>query len=169
MNLSSNHLEAGVGTGYFLDHVTGAGFDRLVLLDINRHCLDRAERRLAHFNLTTVQANLLAPIVLPLTPFDSIALTYVLHCLPGRMDEKLVVLDHLRPLMKKDSVIFGATILGRGISPNLAARRLLALYKYKGVFNNSEDDLDSLSAGLRQRFSRVEIERQGCVALFSAT
>jgi Methyltransferase domain len=168
-NLSGNHLEAGVGTGYFIDHVTDAGFDRLVLLDINRHCLDRAARRLARFNPTLVQANLLAPIVPPLAPFDSIAITYVLHCLPGRMDEKLVALDHLRPLMKEGAVLFGATILGNGISPNLAARQLLALYNAKGVFNNYDDDLDSLSAGLRQRFARVEIERQGCVALFSAT
>ncbi len=50
-NLSGNHLEAGVGTGLFLDR-TGdeAKLDRLVLLDINRHCLDRAARRLARFH-----------------------------------------------------------------------------------------------------------------------
>jgi hypothetical protein len=168
MNLSSNHLEAGVGTGYFLDHVTGAGFDRLALLDINRHCLDRAARRLARFNPTLVQANLLAPIASQLAPFDSIGLTYVLHCLPGSMDEKLTVLDNLRPLMNEGAVLFGATILGRGIKPNLAARRLLALYNAKGVFNNYEDDLDSLSAGLRQRFGCVDFEIQGCVALFRA-
>jgi Methyltransferase domain len=168
-NLSSNHLEAGVGTGYFLDHMKDAQFDRLVLLDINRHCLDRAAGRLARFNPAIVQASLLAPIAPTLPPFDSIGLTYVLHCFPGRMDKKLAVIDHLRPLMNRNAVLFGATILGRGITPNVAARRLLALYNAKGVFDNYEDDLESLTAGLRQRFARVEIERQGCVALFSAT
>ncbi|HEX2447471.1 MAG TPA: hypothetical protein VHK26_04705 [Methyloceanibacter sp.] len=115
------------------------------------------------------QVNLLAPIGLDLEPFASVGLTYVLHCLPGGMSEKLVAVDHLRPLMRKDAVLFGATILGRGIAPNVAARRLLDLYNAKGVFNNREDDVASLRDGLRQRFGEVEIEQQGCVALFRAT
>jgi hypothetical protein len=85
------------------------------------------------------------------------------------MSEKLVVLDHLRPLMRKHAVLFGATILGRGIRPNLAARTLIDLYNAKGVFNNRDDDLDSLSRGLRQRFDAVEIVTQGLVAMFRAT
>ncbi|MBM3544633.1 MAG: class I SAM-dependent methyltransferase [Alphaproteobacteria bacterium] len=168
-NLSGNHLEAGVGTGFFLDHTGEGRIGRLVLLDINRHCLDCAARRLARFNPTLVQANLLAPIATSLAPFDSVSLTYVLHCLPGRMHEKLATLDYLRPLMNEKAVLYGATILGRGITPNLAARRLLALYNAKGVFNNYEDDLESLTAGLRQRFGHVAIETQGCVALFRAS
>ena len=103
-----------------------------------------------------------------LLPFASVNLTYVLHCLPGRMREKLAAVDHLRPLMDKRAVLFGATILGRGIAPNGAARALLNLYNAKGVFNNREDDFASLSDGLRQRFAQVEIETQGCVALFRA-
>ena len=65
-------------------------------------------------------------------------------------------------------MLFGATILGRGIAPNRAARALLDLYNAKGVFNNREDDLASLGDGLRQRFETVEIEQEGCVALFCA-
>jgi hypothetical protein len=57
------------------------------------------------------------------------------------MDEKLAAVDHLRPLMQKGTVLFGATILGRGVAPNLAARALLDLYNEKGVFDNREDDL----------------------------
>jgi hypothetical protein len=170
-NLSANHLEAGVGTGFFLDRtVTGASrLHRLVLIDINRHCLDRAGRRLARFNPALYQVNLLAPITLDVAPFASVGLTYVLHCLPGRMREKLAAVDHLRPLMSEGAVLFGATILGRRIAPNGAARALLDLYNAKGVFNNREDDIATLSGGLRQRFDQVEIERQGCVALFRAT
>jgi len=48
-NLSSNHLEAGTGTGFFIDRSGRTRFDRLVLLDINRHCLELAARRLARF------------------------------------------------------------------------------------------------------------------------
>src|SRR6185436_19206243 len=110
----------------------------------------------------------LAPLELEMTPFSSVGLTYVLHCLPGRMSEKLAAVDHLRPLMRKGAVLFGATILGRGIAPNRSASALLDLYNAKGIFNNREDDLASLSYGLRQRFGEVEIEVEGCVALFRA-
>jgi hypothetical protein len=167
-NLSPNHLEAGVGTGFFVDEAGDGRIDRLVMLDINRHCLDRARKRLARFKPELHEANLLAPLKLDGRPFASVGLTYVLHCLPGRMSEKLVVVDHLRPSMQQDAVLLGATILGRGVAPNAPARALLGLYNAKGVFNNREDNLDSLADGLRQRFGRVEIELQGLVALFRA-
>ena len=167
-NLSADHLEAGVGTGYFLDKTGNAKAGRLVLLDINRHCLHRAARRLARFRPELHEVNLLAPIELGLTPFASVGLTYVLHCLPGRMSEKLVAVDHLRPLLRKGAVVFGATILGLGIAPNRAASALLDFYNAKGVFNNREDDMASLRDGLRQRFDEVEIDSEGCVALFRA-
>jgi hypothetical protein len=138
------------------------------LLDINRHCLDRAGRRLARFKPALYEVNLLAPLKLDLAPFTSVGLTYVLHCLPGRMSEKLASIDHLRPLMTERAVLFGATILGRGMAPNMAARTLLDLYNAKGVFNNREDDAASLLDGLRKRFDQVAIEVQGCVALFRA-
>jgi hypothetical protein len=65
-------------------------------------------------------------------------------------------------------VLFGATILGRGIAPNAAARGLLGLYNRKGVFNNLGDDVAGLRDGLEARFERVTVEVQGCVALFEA-
>ena len=168
-NLSSEHLEAGVGTGVLLDRAAPAGLTRLVLLDANRNCLDRAGRRLARFSPELHQVNLLAPLALPVAPVASVGLTYVLHCLPGRMDEKLKAVDHLRPLMRDGAVLFGATILGRGIAPNRAASALLDLYNAKGVFNNRDDDLAALSSGLRQRFADVEIAQEGCVAIFRAS
>jgi len=166
-NLSANHLEAGAGTGLFVDR-TGHKLDRLVLLDMNEHCLVRAGRRLARFRPTTCQANLLAPIEPGLGRFDSVGLTYVLHCLPGSMGEKLVAVDHLKPLMAEGAVLFGATILGHDVHANGAARALLDLCNAQGVFNNRTDDFEALAEGLRTRFPRVEIERQGCVALFRA-
>src|SRR5665809_27888 len=72
-HLSADHLEAGVGTGFFVDHARRAAFDRLILLDINRHCLDRAGSRLAHFNPVLRQVNLLDPIEIDAAPFASVA------------------------------------------------------------------------------------------------
>ncbi len=126
-------------------------------------------RRLARFRPTIRQANLLAPIEPGPAPVNSVGLTYVLHCLPGSMSEKLIAIDHLKPLMAEGAVLFGATILGRGVAANVAARALLELYNAKGVFNNRADDLEGLSEGLRQRFATVKIESQGCVALFRAS
>jgi hypothetical protein len=73
------------------------------------------------------------------------------------MSEKLKAVDHLRPLMGKGAVLFGTTILGRGIAPNRAARALISLYSdsAEGMLNNREDDIASLSHGLRQRFDQV--------------
>ncbi len=168
-NLSSNHLEAGIGTGFFIDRSGRTSFDRLVLLDINRHCLEVAARRLARFKPELVQASLLDPLPRMGRVFNSVGLTYVLHCLPGTMTEKLAVLDHLVPVMADGAVLFGATILGRGVAPNFAARRLLGLYNNRGVFNNLADDQTALEAGLRSRFDEVQIARHGLVALFRAT
>ncbi|MGZ5862088.1 MAG: class I SAM-dependent methyltransferase [Methyloceanibacter sp.] len=172
-NLSANHLEAGVGTGFFIDSAGHAAFDRLVLLDINENCLGIAAKRLARFAPVRWQASLFELRSRPggpaTAPFDSIGLTYVLHCLPGTMMQKLGVIDRLRTLMRPRAALFGATILGRGIVPNGAARALLALYNSKGVFNNRVDDLARLTEGLEQRFAAVKIETYGCVALFRAT
>ena len=165
-NLSSRHLEAGVGTGFFIDRADPAGFEELTLLDINRHCLARSAQRLARYRPMLCETNLLAPIASELEPAESIGLTYVLHCLPGHMAEKLKAIDHLQPVMSKDTVLFGATILGREIEPNAAARSLLRLYNAKGVFNNLDDDLPTLTDGLKSRFGKVEIDTIGCVALF---
>jgi hypothetical protein len=77
------------------------------------------------------------------------------------------VIDHLRPLMSERAVLFGATILGRGIASNAASRSLLRLYNAKGVFNNLDDDLASL-VGLKARFGSVNLETRGCVALSRA-
>ena len=168
-NLSANHLEAGIGTGYFIDRSGRTSFNRLVLLDINRHCLERAGRRLARFKPELVEASLFDPLPKMGALFDSAGLTYVLHCLPGTMTEKLVVVDHLLPLLADRAVLFGATILGGGIAPNFAARNLLALYNDRGVFNNRADDQAALETGLRRRFVDVQIRRRGLVALFRAT
>jgi Methyltransferase domain len=167
-NLAGHHLEAGVGTGFFIDRADRATFEQLTLLDINRHCLARSAQRLGRYQPLLCEANLFAPIAIELEPVDSVGLTYVLHCLPGRMADKLKAIDHLRPLMNERAVLFGATILRRGIAPNAAARSLLRLYNAKGVFNNLDDDLAALSDGLKARFNQVDIETSGCVALFRA-
>src|SRR3989304_802579 len=61
-NLSANHLEAGVGTGFFIDRTGASRLSRLVLIDINRHCLEPAGRRLAPFKPPPPPINPLPPL-----------------------------------------------------------------------------------------------------------
>src|SRR6476646_3131204 len=96
------------GHRLFIDRADRATFEQLTLLDINRHCLARSAQRLARYHPLLCEANLFAPVAIELEPVDSVGLTYVLHCLLGRMAEKLKAIDHLRPLMNERAVLFGA-------------------------------------------------------------
>lgn len=168
-HVSAKHLDLGVGTGYFLDR---CGFPvaepRIALIDLNPTCLAVAAKRIARYQPEQHRANLLAPLTGVPGGFDSVSLTYLLHCLPGGMAEKAAVLDHLRPLMNPGATIFGATLLSEGVPRSALARGLARLYNRKGVFGNAEDSLVGLEAALTARFEVLELETVGCAALFVA-
>lgn len=166
--LSANHLDVGVGTGFFLDRSTPPHErPRLALMDANPRCLARAGGRLARYRPELIRRNVLEPIAWGGPPFDSIGLNYLLHCLPGPMPRKSKALDHLVPLLRSGGVLFGATILGRGVPCGPAARGLMRVYQRRGIFANGEDDAASLAEALHARFVEVELAVCGCVALFS--
>lgn len=168
-HVTANHLDVGVGTGYFLERCRfPTGAPRIALLDINRNSLDFAAGRIARHRPETYLRNLLEPLSIDAPPFDSVGLNYVLHCLPGTIAAKAVALDHLKAVMNADAVLFGSTLLQGGVPRGRLARRLMAFYNRKGIFSNRDDDLDGLKAALGQRFRDVSIEVAGCAALFSA-
>lgn len=167
--VSGAHLDVGPGTGWYLDH---ARFDRppraITLLDANPNVLAAASRRLARFEPGTHQANLLEPIDLAPRTFDSIALTHVLHCLPGTMADKGAVLGRLAALLRPGGRLFGSTILSGGVRHTPISRGLMRLLDARGVFGNRHDDLDALEDALAERFAEHEVRTVGTVALFSA-
>lgn len=168
-HVTANHLDVGVGTGYFLERCRfPTGAPRIALLDINRNSLDFAAGRIARHSPETYQRNLLEPLSIDAPPFDSVGLNYVLHCLPGTIGAKAVALDHLKAAMNADAVLFGSTLLQGGVPRGRLARCLMAFYNRKGIFSNRDDHLDGLKAALDQRFRDVSIEIAGCAALFSA-
>jgi SAM-dependent methyltransferase len=168
-HVTANHLDVGVGTGYFLERCRfPPGAPRIALLDINRNSLDFAAGRIARHRPETYLRNLLEPLAIDTPPFDSVGLNYVLHCLPGTIAAKAVALDHLKAAMNADAVLFGSTLLQGGVPRGRLARRLMAFYNRKGIFSNRDDDLDGLKAALNQRFRDVSVEVAGCAALFSA-
>jgi hypothetical protein len=168
-HVSANHLDIGVGSGYFLDHcVFPTPQPRITLMDLNPMSLAYAARRIVRYRPDTFLGNVLEPLDPPTAGFDSISLNYLLHCLPGDMAAKAIVFDHIKPWMNAGGVCFGSTLLQGGVTRNWAAKLLMAHYNRHGVFSNRHDDVETLEAALRARFSRVEIEIVGCAALFYA-
>jgi ubiquinone/menaquinone biosynthesis C-methylase UbiE len=166
-HISANHLEVGVGTGYYLDRCRFPSSTlRLVLLDLNPNSLQMAVQRLQRYHPTVQLANVLEPLQCDAPAFDSIALNYVLHCLPGTMQSKHVVFDNLKPWLNPEGVVFGTTILGQGLRPNYLARKLMQLYNAKGIFSNREDNLTDLNAILKRSFRDYWTQVVGCVAFF---
>lgn len=168
-HLSANHLDVGVGTGYFLDHCDFPNpRPRLTLLDLNPNCLEYSARRLARFHPEVCQANVLEPLPLEGPKYDTIGMSALLHCLPGPMSAKGVAFDHLKEILVPGGILFGGTLLSGGVQRSRAARQAMRYFNATGVFNNQDDDLQGLAAELNKRFVQVFIRVHGCAAFFSA-
>ena len=84
-------------------------------------------------------------------------MSYVLHCLPGDINSKAVAFDNLIPLLVPRGVVFGTTILGRGVEQTRLASALMRAYNRKGIFSNLHDDRAGLERCLADRFHRFEL------------
>ncbi len=168
-HVTANHLDVGVGTGYFLDRCRfPAQTPRIALMDLNQSTLDFASHRIARYQPETYCRNVLEPISFAGEKFDSIGINYLLHCIPGSIDSKAVAFDHLKTLMNPGAVIFGSTLLQGDVARSWPARRLMDVYNKKGIFSNQHDDLEGLKQALEMRFREVSVEVAGCAAIFSA-
>jgi ubiquinone/menaquinone biosynthesis C-methylase UbiE len=166
-HVSGNHLDVGVGTGYFLDKCRFPSPDpRIVLVDLNRNSLQMATQRIGRYHPKSYLVNILEPLQIEVSQFDSIGLGYLLHCLPGPMAEKRVVFANLRSVLNEDGVVFGSTILGMGIKHNFMARMLLKTYNAQGIFSNTDDNYSGLESILQESFQEYSIRVEGTVALF---
>ena len=99
--VSDRHLEVGVGTGYFPDHcrfpVARPAID---LLDIHPRTLEATARRLQRYRPRVVEANVMEPLHGLEAGYASIAINYLLHCLPGPLlDKGRRIFDQLIPLL----------------------------------------------------------------------
>jgi hypothetical protein len=168
-HVSSNHLEVGVGTGYFLDHCRfPVGNGRLVLMDSNPDPIEYASARLRRYAPAKIQANVMKSIPVDGEKFDSIGINHVVHCLPGTMREKGVAFQNLKALMKDGAVLFGATVLGQGVDHNLLGAKWLEHFNQRGVLDNLRDTSADLKAVLGELFAMSSVEVVGRTALFAA-
>ncbi|MYM64216.1 class I SAM-dependent methyltransferase [Pseudomaricurvus sp. HS19] len=167
---SDNHLDVGVGSGYFPDRCYFSSLKpRIALMDLNESSLAYTAKRIARFEPETYQRNVLEDMSVEGQPgFDSVGLNFLLHCVPGSMEYKAAIFRNCLTVMNPGAVLFGATILGQGVEPNRGARKLMAFYNRKGVFSNQQDSAAALEAQLKKYFCNVKVTVEGCVALFSA-
>ncbi len=86
-------------------------------MDLNADSLAFAARRIARHRPETYRVDVLGAPVTGIAPFDSIGMTYLLHCLPGDIAAKARAFDAVRPCLAGDGVVFGATILAGGVPP----------------------------------------------------
>jgi hypothetical protein len=167
-----SHLDVGVGTGYFLDRCRFPTLTpRIELVDLNANTLDHTGLRIARYAPRRHVRNVLEPLRLDVDQVESAGINFLLHCVPGTMSEKAVVFDHVAEYVKPGGTVFGSTILAKLDGqrlPTRRARQLMRLYCNKGIFSNSADDFDTLERELEARFSNVEVDVMGAVALFRA-
>ena len=167
-HVTANHLDVGVGTGYFLDNCSFPSHaPRIAILDLNQNALNFAARRIARYRPEKYLRNVLESISIDAEKYDSVGINYLLHCLPGPLEAKSVALDHLKELMNRNAVLFGSTLLHEGVPRNWFAQCLMDIYNRKGIFSNRNDTFDGLERALRGRFRDVTVEAVGCAALFS--
>jgi SAM-dependent methyltransferase len=162
------HLDVGPGSGYFIDAAIPDGTE-LTLLDPNRDVLDHCEKRLARFNPASVEADVLKPLPIQ-GPFDSIALSAVLHCLPGPMENKGAAIKNVASVLDADGVLFGGTVLGLDADHSGLARAFLKAGNKRGSFDNLTDTQEDLEQVLTESFGEVEVEVEvvGSLAVFTA-
>ena len=168
-NVSGNHLDVGVGTGYYLDKCTFPSPNPdVAIADLNENSLQATASRIERYKPKVHVANVLEPLDITPAGFDSIALNYLIHCLPGDIKSKSVVFKNLKPLLNSNGgVIFGSTILGAGVRHNLIGRVLMRTYNAKQIFSNTADNAADLENVLKDTFREYSIKLMGCVALFA--
>lgn len=165
---TDNHLDIGVGTGFFLDHCSVFSPEaRIGLLDANPNCLAAAAAKLKRYQVETYEANLAEPFDPQMVPFTSVSLMYVLHCLPGDVVFRKRVIGHAAAALVSGGKLFGATVLGQPGPHMWLGRQVMASYNRKGIFGNEHDTQSSLREVLETCLADVEIEQLGSVALFA--
>ena len=164
----SNHLDVGPGTGFFLEHAGLPDGARVTILDPNPNVLRHVERRLRNLDVTAVQADVLKPLPTP-GPFDSAALSLVLHCLPGPLERKALAIANIARVMAPDGVLFGATVLGPSGRHTRLGRAFLWAFNKRGAFGNLDDTEEGIREILERSFRTVELRTVAGTAVFVAT
>ena len=110
-HLGNNHLDIGVGTGFYLTHVPESSL--ISLMDLNEASLNAASTRAGESKIKhKISHDVFEPYPAALHgQFDSISMFYLLHCLPGNISTKSCVIRNAAQALTDDGTLYGATIL----------------------------------------------------------
>ena len=166
--IRDRHLDVGPGTGYFIDHSGIREGGHVTIVDPNPNVLRHVMKRLRRLDVTAIEADVLKPLPFD-GPFDSAALSLVVHCLPGPLTRKATAISNLAAVLAPDGVLFGASVLGRSGQHSWLARRVLTAFNRRGAFDNLDDSEGGLREILEASFERVEMETLASIVVFSAS
>ncbi len=165
--MGKRHLEVGPGTGYFLA-ASGVEPDaELTILDPNPNVLAKTAARLRRLDPTAVEADVLKPLPVE-GPFDSVAMNYVIHCLPGPLARKADAIVNIARVLTPDGVFFGGTVLSSAEKHLPQAKAVLWAFNRQGGFDNRADTVAGLRSILEASFDQVDIDVYGSIAHFVA-
>lgn len=170
-NAGLNHLDVGSGSGFYPAHMT-VGQERVIdLMDNDDGALLTAAARVGAVHKQTSIHAYRHDARMPFfakRKYDSIALFYVLHVVPGGMAEKTKVIANLKRHLSDDGVLYGATILGDTAQHNPIGKKLIRAYNSDGTFHNRDDAIGALRSALCRHFHDVRLWEKGAVAMFAA-
>lgn len=163
-SIGGRHLDIGPGTGFYLESTPAAD---ITLLDLNQASLSAARRRIEDTSPeTAVQCRTQSFFDPVAGRFDSIAVNFLLHCIPGQ--DKWRRLAELRDNLEPGGRLFGSTVVLDPDTATVPARILGAVYNRLGVFGNRQDSAEQLEQALAG-FAEYEVRRIGQVLVFRAT
>ncbi|WP_327139176.1 class I SAM-dependent methyltransferase [Nocardia sp. NBC_01327] len=170
-HISNDHLDIGVGTGYFLRRATyPSTHPRLTLVDLSEPALAVTVDRLRARGLDPEVhiGSVLQPLPVERRRYGSVAANLLMHCVPGGWDSKGIAFAHVADTLAGSGVFFGSTVLNVGVPTNWLSRATSRAFNSNGIFHNEDDDLEGLRAALEREFSLVDIQMRGSMALWTA-
>lgn len=104
-HLGNNHLDIGVGTGFYLTHVPESSL--ISLMDLNEASLNAASTRAGESKIKhKISHDVFEPYPAALHgQFDSISMFYLLHCLPGNISTKSCVIRNAAQALTDDGTL----------------------------------------------------------------
>lgn len=156
------------GTGYFLKN--NYSLQKLYLMDINDDTLNFTKNNLQDKSKNIKIAKLINHNIfenkIEFKKLDSVCLNYVLHCVPGRLEEKV---DNLvnNLIVNNQVKYFGATVLSnKYLQTPLSNCQLYFLNEFK-IFNNTNDDYQNLIKYFQYNKIKYQYKIIGNVLIFS--
>ena len=162
-NITNNHIEIGQGTGYFLKKNQ---YNTLQLMDINNDILGDSSKNLKANSkkIHTHCHNIFSCSSSHINPSRSIGLTYVLHCVPGKIENNLNTM--IQNIQFDNYNLFGASVVQDPVETNILAETELLWLNRLGIFNNENDTYNGLHEYLEESGMEYNLRLEGYVAIF---